>query len=89
MSKANQLRCWYDNGGKDTQFFKISTPSRNEGMRNAAHKTLSDVSNENLGSSHDYSDFFKVKAMVISINKEKALYKSCPEEKCNKKVYFA
>jgi len=86
LNKANQLRCWYDNGGKSSLFYKITTLPRNKNIENAPFKTISEVYSENLGSSCDYGDFVKVKAMVISMKKENALYKSCTKENCNKKV---
>lgn len=38
------------------------------------------------GNSAESGYYFKSKVTVLAIKRENALYKACPEEKCNKKV---
>ena len=84
MGEAHKLRGWFDNGGS-TSTVSISA-SRGVGTGGGgSHKTFAEAKHENLGN-NDKPDYYNVKAMVAMINKERALYISCPAEKCNKKV---
>lgn len=50
-----------------------------------SYKTFGESKLENLRT-NDKPDYYSVVAMIAMINKERALYKACPTDECNKKV---
>lgn len=73
--KANVLRRWFDDGGKDLVFGTFEKEKN--------WKTFEQVKSENLGHK-EKPDHYTVKGILSEIKKNSCVYKACP--KCKKKL---
>jgi replication factor A1 len=55
------------------------------GGRNDQHKTIAQISEENLGMGENV-DWFSVKGTILYVKKDNVAYPACQTESCNKKV---
>ncbi|PWA70210.1 Nucleic acid-binding, OB-fold [Artemisia annua] len=87
-SEANNLRAWFDRGGKDLASQSISRDLP-VGSKNEVRKTVSQIKEDGLGRA-DKPDWVTVKATVTFIKTDNFCYTACPlqigDRQCNKKV---
>ncbi|KAJ7377288.1 single-stranded DNA binding [Desmophyllum pertusum] len=85
VKEAHNLVGWYENVGKNSTIESLSGNRSEGGAMGADYKTLSQITNEQLGMGPK-GDYTTVKATVVFMKKENCLYKACPSADCNKKV---
>ena len=89
IDQAHKLKGWYDAGGSTESFQShanvMGAVGATSGGRNDQHKTIAQVSEENLGMGEN-ADWFTVKATILYVKKESVAYPACQTESCNKKV---
>eukprot|EP00042_Codosiga_hollandica_P049393 m.573309 g.573309 ORF g.573309 m.573309 type:complete len:407 (+) comp57876_c0_seq1:761-1981(+) len=83
LPQSHKLMNWYAASGKDMPVQSL-TGSGGGNMRDA-RICISQIKDERLGQD-DKAAFFTLKATVMFIRKDNALYKACPTDNCNKKV---
>uniref|UniRef100_A0A5B7C467 Replication protein A subunit n=1 Tax=Davidia involucrata TaxID=16924 RepID=A0A5B7C467_DAVIN len=86
--EAQNLRQWFDQGGKNTASQSISRDMPG-GAKNEIRKTVSQIKDEGLGRS-DKPDWVTVKATISFIKTDSFCYAACPlmigDRQCSKKV---
>jgi replication factor A1 len=89
IDQAHKLKGWYDAGGSTESFQShanvMGAVGATSGGRNDPHKTIAQVSEENLGMGENV-DWFTVKATILYVKKDNVAYPACQTESCNKKV---
>lgn len=89
IPEAQNLRKWFDFGGKNAASLCISRENMRGGSENEVRKTLSQIKDEGLGRS-DKPDWITVKATITFIKTDSFFYTACPlmigDRQCNKKV---
>ncbi|KAG8200071.1 hypothetical protein JTE90_001928 [Oedothorax gibbosus] len=81
ITEVFQLRTWFDNLGDS---FSVRPFPSNE-WNSQSFKTFHDINCLEVEAT-DQPEYFMMKADVVMVNKEKAMYRSCPQEGCFKKV---
>lgn len=89
LPEAQNLRKWFDFGGKNAASLSISRENMPGGSKNEIRKTVSQIKDEGLGRS-DKPDWITLKATVTFIKTDNFFYTACPlmigDRQCNKKV---
>lgn len=89
IDQAHKLKGWYDAGGSTESFQShanvMGAVGATSGGRNDQHKTIAQISEENLGMGENV-DWFSVKATILYVKKDNVAYPACQTESCNKKV---
>ncbi|XP_044472146.1 replication protein A 70 kDa DNA-binding subunit A [Mangifera indica] len=87
--EAQDLRQWFDRGGKDTASVSISGEMLSAGSKNEIRKTVAQIKDEGLGRS-EKPDWVTVRAFLTFIKSDTFCYTACPlmigDRQCNKKV---
>jgi len=91
LEQTSKLRQWWDSKGRSTEFTSLSVAGqRSSGMGDAAMKSIGEVKSESLGQNSDRGDYYSTMANITYFQKDKALYKACPNQDdgrdCNKKI---
>lgn len=84
IPEAHRLRGWFDNEGVQNNITNISAKSTASRF-DTPWISIKDVQEQNLGQG-ERGDYFQFKGTVLLFRSERALYKACPSEDCNKKV---
>ncbi|MCJ1308938.1 Replication factor A protein 1 [Agyrium rufum] len=88
INEAHKLKGWYEVQGRNDTFSShagIGASMGAAGGRPDKLKTLAQVKDENLGMSEN-PDYFDVKATILYVKQDNAVYPACMSEGCNKKV---
>ncbi|XP_031372724.1 replication protein A 70 kDa DNA-binding subunit A [Punica granatum] len=89
IPEAQNLRKWFDFGGKNAASLSISRENMPGASKNDIRKTVSQIKDEGLGRS-DKPDWITIKATITFIKTDSFLYTACPlmigDRQCNKKV---
>ncbi|ODN02275.1 Replication protein A 70 kDa DNA-binding subunit [Orchesella cincta] len=85
IPEAHILRGWYDNEGMNVPTKSLVQQRGSGGGANAPWKMVREASTVDP-SSAESGYYFRSKVTILAIKRENALYKACPEERCNKKV---
>jgi len=92
LEQTSKLRQWWDTKGRSSQFNSLSVAGQRSsgGMGDAAMKSIGEVKSESLGQNSDRGDYYSTMANITYFQKDKALYKACPNQvdgrDCNKKI---
>ncbi|KAJ0987614.1 hypothetical protein J5N97_005970 [Dioscorea zingiberensis] len=89
IHEAQNLRGWFDEGGKNVASLSISNDAMPGIPRNEIRKTVVQIKDEGLGRG-DKPDWVTVKATISFIKTDNFCYTACPlmigDRKCSKKV---
>ncbi|KAK4755953.1 hypothetical protein SAY87_009710 [Trapa incisa] len=89
IPEAQNLRKWFDFGGKNAASLSISRENMPGGSKNEVRKAVSQIKEEGLGRS-EKPDWITVKATITFIKTDSFFYTACPlmigDRQCNKKV---
>ncbi|KAJ0960043.1 hypothetical protein J5N97_000158 [Dioscorea zingiberensis] len=89
IHEAQNLRGWFDEGGKNVASLSISNDAIPGIPRNEIRKTVVQIKDEGLGRG-DKPDWLTVKATISFIKTDNFCYTACPlmigDRKCSKKV---
>lgn len=92
LEQTSKLRQWWDTQGRSAQFNSLTVAGQRSGGGggDGVMKSISEVKLENLGYNSDRGDYYSTVANITYFQKDKALYKACPNQidgrECNKKV---
>eukprot|EP00088_Acartia_fossae_P046737 TRINITY_DN5054_c0_g2_i1.p1 TRINITY_DN5054_c0_g2~~TRINITY_DN5054_c0_g2_i1.p1 ORF type:complete len:620 (+),score=202.71 TRINITY_DN5054_c0_g2_i1:71-1930(+) len=92
LDQTSKLRSWWDTQGRSTDFSSLTVAGQKSGGMggDGSLKSISEVKMENLGHHSDRGDYYSCMASITYFQKDKALYKACPNQvdgrDCNKKV---
>ncbi|KAL1741354.1 hypothetical protein HDZ31DRAFT_84875 [Schizophyllum fasciatum] len=87
-TEAFQLRGWFDDDGKTTQFASHTAgggAGAGRGFDHNDQRTLTEIKNANLGM-NDAVEYFSSRATIMHIKDNNFAYPACRSPDCNKKV---
>ncbi|XP_059611665.1 replication protein A 70 kDa DNA-binding subunit [Phlebotomus argentipes] len=85
IPEGHRVRGWFDNGGSDEVSTNVSTRIGGAAGIKTEWVTFHEAKVRSLGMG-DAPDYFQTKAIVHLVRMSSAVYKSCPQGDCNKKV---
>ncbi|EFA12891.1 replication protein A 70 kDa DNA-binding subunit [Tribolium castaneum] len=85
IPECHRIKGWYDSEGQYDAMTNLSERVGGVGSFQTAWMSLKEVQDKGLGHS-EKGDYFQVKATILLVRSENALYKACPTDDCNKKV---
>merc|ERR1719348_2111912 len=91
IEQTSTLKGWWNTKGRSTEFSSMTVAGQRSGGMgsNDAFKSLGEVKAEQLGTQGERGDYYNTMATITYFQKDKALYKACPNQvdgrECNKK----